>query len=637
MSFHSPSPFLRFIANVARSMGLATSALPAAPTAQPVPTAGPLVPAPQPAQRVSLPFVQNQANLAAYPPESPLLRHMSAAELLAPHQELIARINRALGLNDTQVRAVVQPMLERFARYAHLIPASESDHHCEPGGLLQHSLETAFYAIQQTEAMVFALEEPPDRRRKIEPLWRFAAFTGGLVHDIGKALESVHARSPGGASEWQPTTEPISKWLDENGLEAFELTWNPDRKLRSHEKFGAILAVEILGPDGVQHLESVPGAGVFSALLDALAMSRDRKSTLATIISKADGLSVEQDYEALRARPSMRDAHQRLAYRVMRLAMLRIREGYWRPNQPGQPIWCAVDGVFAVVPGFYNGILESAQAINEAGIPHHSSRIRAELARAGLIEADAQGEPSLTTLALPTPTAGVTSNEVAIRILRPDLLLGDVPPPPPIHIRPHQGLMDPPEAPKHPRAAKRDAPKPKDEQGDLFTVQAEPEAKPAADASGDLPETPSIPAPAPSDPDRDQASEWFESQQAAGEIMRAILDANLSTDGPIQVYRLDGRCLIETVGLVTSIGFSLREIIDALADRWLDHVAPDGTTRYAFEHKVAGRSRKVFALNAEASSYAFKYAPELFDPSSRRAAMSLANTAAPAPKRGRKT
>lgn len=637
MSFNSPSPFLKFLADLASSIGIRTNVPSSRSGVQVQPAVTPLTPAPLPAPATTLPFVQSPANVASYPPESPLLRHMSVAELLAPHQELISRINRALGLNDFQVQNLVQPMLERFARYAHLIPASESDHHCEPGGLLQHSLETAFYAIQQTEAMVFALEEPPDRRRKIEPLWRFAAFTGGLVHDIGKALESVHARAAGGRLEWLPTTEPIADWLDENRLEAFELTWNPDRKLRSHEKFAAILAVTILGRDGVFHLESVPGAGVFSALLDALAMSRDRKSTLAAIISKADGLSVEQDYEALRARPSMRDAHSRLAYRIMRLAMLRIREGYWRPNQPGQPIWCAVDGVFAVVPGLYNGIHESAEAINEAGIPSHASRVRAELARAGLIETDAQGEVTLTTLALPTATAGVTSNEVAVRILRPDLLLGDVPPPPPINIRPHQGLMEPPEVTKGPRIAKREAQKTKDEQGDLFSVQAEPVEAIPADVPVAPPEAPSVPTAVASDPDRTEASEWFEAQERPGEIMRAILDANMTTDGPIEVHRFDGRCLIETVGLVAGIGFSLREIIDALADKWLDHSAPDGTTRYAFEHTVAGRSRKVFALNLEASSYAFRYAPELFDPASRRAAMSFTTPATASSKRRRKT
>ena len=44
---------------------------------------------------------------------------------------------------DTQVRALAERLLQRFAVTVGDLPASAQHHHAEPGGLYRHSLEVA--------------------------------------------------------------------------------------------------------------------------------------------------------------------------------------------------------------------------------------------------------------------------------------------------------------------------------------------------------------------------------------------------------------------------------------------------------------------------------------------------------------
>ncbi|MCY1540357.1 integrating conjugative element relaxase, PFGI-1 class [compost metagenome] len=58
-------------------------------------------------------------------------------------KELIDRIEGSIGLPEVEFQSYVLPILNNFAKVAHLLPASQNHHHAGPGGLLRHSLEVA--------------------------------------------------------------------------------------------------------------------------------------------------------------------------------------------------------------------------------------------------------------------------------------------------------------------------------------------------------------------------------------------------------------------------------------------------------------------------------------------------------------
>src|SRR5438445_3912683 len=78
--------------------------------------------------------------------------------LLESQDGLIRQLRQTLGTPREEFAQLVMPVLLRFANFVHLLPASESHHHCGQGGLLRHGLEVAFFSARLGEGMVFATD-----------------------------------------------------------------------------------------------------------------------------------------------------------------------------------------------------------------------------------------------------------------------------------------------------------------------------------------------------------------------------------------------------------------------------------------------------------------------------------------------
>ncbi|KAA3419556.1 hypothetical protein F1714_11850, partial [Streptococcus pneumoniae] len=61
--------------------------------------------------------------------------------------ELIERIADTAIALPAQIERYYLSAIKRFARFAHLLPASQSHHHRGAGGLLRHSLEVGLWAL----------------------------------------------------------------------------------------------------------------------------------------------------------------------------------------------------------------------------------------------------------------------------------------------------------------------------------------------------------------------------------------------------------------------------------------------------------------------------------------------------------
>jgi conjugal transfer pilus assembly protein TraI len=123
-----------------------------------------------------------------YPPFLKGLPVAAPARIVATQGELIARLQDALAFTDARFAALVRPVVERYAAFVHLLPASEGHHHRGAGGLFRHGLEVAFHAAQASQGRIFALDRSPAERRALEPRWRLAAGLAGLCHDVGKPV-----------------------------------------------------------------------------------------------------------------------------------------------------------------------------------------------------------------------------------------------------------------------------------------------------------------------------------------------------------------------------------------------------------------------------------------------------------------
>ena len=81
------------------------------------------------------------------PPSSAMFTALPPAELLAPHHDWIERIRLCYGVERSRFNHEVLRLIERFAAYVHLLPATPDESFSAPGGLLQLGLQMAFYSL----------------------------------------------------------------------------------------------------------------------------------------------------------------------------------------------------------------------------------------------------------------------------------------------------------------------------------------------------------------------------------------------------------------------------------------------------------------------------------------------------------
>jgi hypothetical protein len=202
---------------------------------------------------------------------------------------------------DTQVRALAERLLGRFADMVGDLPASADYHHANPGGLYRHSLEVALKALEEFEGEM-KMEHRPDgtvdsfRSSRNRPRWQYATFIAALCHDLGKLFE-LEVRGRG--ETWCPIAEPYAEFG--RRAKAPVASWRPDREHGAHAKFSGWLMPFIMTRDDIAYLGYPCLVDLALSLADA--HSPTQPNPLAQAVSRGDQSSVEQDHPSLAAQP----------------------------------------------------------------------------------------------------------------------------------------------------------------------------------------------------------------------------------------------------------------------------------------------------------------------------------------------
>ncbi len=293
------------------------------------------------------PGLDPDEDLLRYPP---FIRGLPACDvdaLLGRQGELIRRLQDGVGMTDEDFRTLFIPVVQRFAAFVHLLPASETHHHRGSGGLLCHSLEVAFLASQASMRHVFALDREPRDRYHLEPRWRVAAGLAGLLHDIGKPVADLAVCDREGQHVWSPYDRPLLAWARTRGVDRYFLRWREARQHNVHVRMGTLVLHHVLTPQVESWLGRDPA---ILANLIAVVGGQEQGSVIGTLVANADRASVERDLRENRLDPN---AHA-LGVPVDRYlidAMRRlVREGTWTINLPGARLWMLHDGLHVVWP-----------------------------------------------------------------------------------------------------------------------------------------------------------------------------------------------------------------------------------------------------------------------------------------------
>ncbi len=213
-------------------------------------------------------------------------------ELLADHADLIGRLRIAYGGEEGGFENHLAPLIQRFAAFVHLLPATRDAHFRRAGGLLQCGLEVGLHALQAADAQIFSARGTVQARRAAAPRWRAAAFATGLCIEVHRPVFGASVYADDG-TRWNPLLMPLLDWLQRRGGDGYTVRWAE----ASTAPRAAMLAVlpQILAPPLLEFLAE-PDRTILHHMIFAIARSPPAGQTaLAAIVEQTLSRVVARD------------------------------------------------------------------------------------------------------------------------------------------------------------------------------------------------------------------------------------------------------------------------------------------------------------------------------------------------------
>ncbi|WP_197495669.1 MobH family relaxase [Acidihalobacter yilgarnensis] len=266
-----------------------------------------------------------------WPPVEQGIPAISEHKLLATQRELLIALEQGVGESpDVWVRHY-QPVIRRYARWIHLLPASREHHHYGAGGLLRHGLEAALAAAGLYDRRVVGLEVPSADRKRYQQGMRWAAVIGAMLHDCAKPLTDVDVVGDRSGDLWNPVKGSLTAWLAAGKERRYRLRWRSGREDR-HKLGAAVMLPRLAGADEMAWLCEICGQDALLQLVDAVTTGATQ-GLLPEIILEADRISVAQD---LARRGQMNEDHRipgvAAESHILDAARSLLRTGEWKPG-----------------------------------------------------------------------------------------------------------------------------------------------------------------------------------------------------------------------------------------------------------------------------------------------------------------
>lgn len=246
-------------------------------------------------KRVVGPVVEeSNAALAVPEDELPVLASDALIERVGM-THLVGGLRRKFGFPAEMYEAAVRPVIGAFAEFAQLLPASESHHHAEPGGLLVHTLEVANFALDYRRGQILPKGAPPEAIGEQAHRWTYALLIAALLHDVGKPIVDVRVHLRKGPSQTEAWW-PLAGSMAACGATSYRLEFvgRDSRQYELHSKLPVLLLnrfvpAPILGWCSADE-------GLTRELLSYLAGEKNaQEGALHELVSRADSESVRRN------------------------------------------------------------------------------------------------------------------------------------------------------------------------------------------------------------------------------------------------------------------------------------------------------------------------------------------------------
>ena len=270
-------------------------------------------------------------------------------------------IERLAGTTPEVFDELYVSAIETFAEAAQLVPASVCDHHQEPGGWIDHTLEVVESALQARKRSILPPGSKPEAIHQVEHIWTYAVFAAALLHDAGKLLSLTQLRSIPAGKTWTPG----GLTLRDAQISRYAITW-----ARYPYELQTVSSVTLLGMLPKRGLSMLLGnQQVLRAMISTL--TDDWQSgPLGVIVRNADQESVRQYLSPGIEHSGLPNAPVRsLSHRLIHALRVELDEGSIKLNTNGGVGWVKDGSVWLVCKVVVRHIRERLDSEGTCDVP----------------------------------------------------------------------------------------------------------------------------------------------------------------------------------------------------------------------------------------------------------------------------
>ena len=306
----------------------------------------------------------------------------SAQELLFTHQKILLQIRSQVCVPETHWETLYQSFIESFAALVQEVPASESHHHSQAGGLLLHCLEVGLYALQLRSGKMLPLGASPEVISEKQEIWSYAVLTAAMMHDIGKPLvdQKITYYNNNKREQWKAFSGVLNIGVQ------YEVEFRTGRKYSLHETIPSLLASQLVSVEGLNWLSS--DMDVLESWLLCLSGRKNEAGVLGEIITQADQLSVAENLTGSSATTQSIPTRQVPLHQRLTTGLKYLLDNDKLPlNRKGAAGWEYDGKLWLVSKRVLDELRKHLRDEAQSGIPSDNTRLMDELLQHGVLEA----------------------------------------------------------------------------------------------------------------------------------------------------------------------------------------------------------------------------------------------------------
>jgi integrating conjugative element relaxase (TIGR03760 family) len=186
-------------------------------------------------------------------------------------------------LNDRTWSDFILPVIHHVAELVQLLPASESHHHAQPGGLWIHTCETLRHAIRLRQGVVLPAGRDAEDQARHKHRWTGGMIVAALLHDAGKPMTDLNVRLYGDSHRGTPWNALAGDMRTARATDyAVGFPKEGERDYRAHQRHGALLMQRLVPAHTLTWIGEDPP--LLLALMQYLAGdAKDAENPIATL------------------------------------------------------------------------------------------------------------------------------------------------------------------------------------------------------------------------------------------------------------------------------------------------------------------------------------------------------------------